>query len=430
MNPRQVTILWILAVALGLAVAIVKVRQQSAIDTATDRAPGDSLFEAFPAAEVTTVTLTDAESTLTLNKTTGGWVVAERDDYPSRTPNVLALLRTLGEIKIVQAMEAGPSFASHFGTDDDAKDADERGTTAAFADESGKEIARVTVGRNRENGGRFIRNHADESGFYAVNDLLMMFDTDPIRWLDDSFIRIENISSIHVAEADNPGIKLWHVTRETEDGDFRLADAAPGETLEATAGDSFKRLMGFARFSDVVPTAEVEARTATDAAKPRIATINTFEGFTYTFTIAPAKPQAAAADPDMPPPATDEQLLTVSVEATLPAERKKADDESDEAAAELDKAFAERIETLTKRLETERAFAGRTYVVAKSVVEPLLKERDDITAAPPEPTTATEPTPPSALEGASIGNAAGGGVTVTTPPIEIPSIPARDSEED
>jgi len=435
MNPRQVTALWIIAIVLGLAVALVKVRQQSAADTSTKRSPGDTLFEKFPAEQVSSVALTDAKGTLTLHKKDDGWVVAERDNYPARTPNVLSLIRTLAEIKIVQAMEAGPSFAPRFGMDESAKDADERGITASFADASGNEIARLSIGRTIESGGRFVRNHADETGFYAVNDMLFMFEGDPARWLDESFLRLEKIKSIHVANADNPEIKLWHVVRDAEDGDFRLADAAPGEMLEATAGDTLKRLMAFARFNDVIPAADVDARTA-DTAQARIATVTTFEGFTYTFTIVPATPKESADNPDdmFGASAGDDQLLTVSVEASLPTERKKSDDESEDASAELDKAFAERLETLTTRLNKEQTLAGRTFLVSKSIVEPLLKERDDITTGPPEPAAAT-----ATDSGPAVGGLLGpgatpaaptGGVTVTTPPIEIPVSPAVEEDNE
>jgi len=415
MNPRQVTVLWIIAVALAIAVALVKVSQQAARDTATNRSPGETLFEKFPAENVASITLTSAKETITLNKTADGWVIAERDDYPARTTNILSLLRTMSDLKIAQSMEAGPSFAPRFGMDENSRNPEDRGVTAAFADASGNEIARVSVGRILDSGGRFVRNHADESGFYTVNDMLHMFDGEPIRWLDESFVRPEKISSIRIVESTNPGVSLWHVTRDSEDADFRIADGAPGETLEASANDSFKRLMGFARFQDVIPADQVDAATA-DSPAPRIATVSTFEGFTYTFTITPALPVESDDDSGMPP-APDDQLLTITLDATLPEQRKKGEDETEEAAAELDQAFEERLAALQDKLKKEKQFAGRTFRVTKSTVEAFLKNRDDITTGPPE------------IEETG-GNQAGETrttTTVTTPPIEIP-LPANNEE--
>ncbi len=408
MNSRQVIILWIIAVALAIAVALVKVRQSSSRDTATNRTSGDTLLESFAADQVASITLADAKGSLTLNQQDGTWVVADRDNYPARVPNILTLLRTLADLKVVQAMEAGPSFAPRFGMDEASRNADNRGITATFADASGKEIARVSAGRILESGGRFVRNHGDESGFYTVNDMLHMFDTDPIRWLDDTFIRPEKISSIRVAEAGEGGLTLWHVARDAEEDDFRLADGAPGETIDTTATASLKSLMGFARFQDVVPASDVAETTASEPT-PRVATVETFEGFKYTFNIAPAKPVAAdPEDEDAMPPAPDDQLLSLTVEATLPSERKKGDDETEEVAAELDKAFTERLATVTEKLEKESALAGRTFRVTKSVVDALLKNRDDITADPPAPEETQTSTPQNNPN------------VVTTPPIEIP----------
>ncbi len=419
MNPRQVIVLWIIAVALGLAVALVKISQQAARDTATQRAPGETVFEDFPAAGVASVTLSDAGGEITIRRENGAWVVADRDDYPARASNVLAILRTLGELKVAQATEAGPSFAPHFGMDEGATTPEERGITASFADGQGAEIASFSIGRMLDSGGRFVRNHDDESGFYTVSDMLHMFDRDPARWLEDGFVRPEKISSVRVAPAADPDAPFWRVVRDSEDDDFRLADGAPGETLESSASDGFKRLMGFARFQDVVPAAEVEARTA-DSPAPRVATIGTFEGFTYTITIAPAVPGEPVDDPDAPPASTDDQLITVAVEAELPAERKADPEESEEEAAELDAAFAERHEELTAKLEKEQGFAGRTFLVSKSVVQPLLQDRDEITTGPPEPGEPSDPAAATSPPAPPVQPPAGGGTSVTTPPIEIP----------
>jgi hypothetical protein len=82
MNKRQVIILWAIALVLGLAVAAVKLTQKDATQSATNRAPGETLFEKFPATDITSVAITGAEGTVTLTRKDGKWVVAEREDYP------------------------------------------------------------------------------------------------------------------------------------------------------------------------------------------------------------------------------------------------------------------------------------------------------------------------------------------------------------
>ena len=55
MNKRQVIILWIIAIALGSAVGVVKLTQKDTSKSATARAAGQTLFESFPAADVASV---------------------------------------------------------------------------------------------------------------------------------------------------------------------------------------------------------------------------------------------------------------------------------------------------------------------------------------------------------------------------------------
>ena len=55
MNKRQVIILWVIAIALGGAVAALKLTQKDTTKSATSRAAGQTLFESFPATEISTV---------------------------------------------------------------------------------------------------------------------------------------------------------------------------------------------------------------------------------------------------------------------------------------------------------------------------------------------------------------------------------------
>jgi len=123
MNSRQVTLLWIIAIALSGAVAFVKFNQKSATDTATERSPGQTLFEEFPVANIAVIALVGAEGSVTLAKGENGWTIAERDNYPANTATINTLIRTLDELKVSQAIEAGPSFAPQFGMDEASKSA-------------------------------------------------------------------------------------------------------------------------------------------------------------------------------------------------------------------------------------------------------------------------------------------------------------------
>lgn len=422
MNKRQVVILWIIAIALAAAVAVVKLADNEDTQNTTRRGPGQTLFESFPATEVTGIEIQGATGKVSLLRKDGAWTVAERDGYPANTTYVNDLLRTLAELKVTRGMEAGPSFAPRFGMDPESTKPEDRGLTATFKDASGNELATVSLGKNISGApgsgpmggnltvGRYIRNHADESGFYAVGEMFTSVTDEVNRWLDDAFINPERIQSVSLS-AKNNGDTEWKVVRESEEAEFKLDGAAGGEVADTTATSAFKSLFSYARFNDVLPAGKLAERAKTE--EQRSALIETFDGFTYRLTITPDKESA------------DQMLLAVGVEAALQKKRNKETNETPDDAKVKDEAFANRLRTLTGKLEKEKRLEGRTFVVSKSTLDALLKDRSQMLAKAAE----------SAADGASGGQVQQlpGGIIATppanatrgeavTPPVSVPPL--------
>ena len=356
-----------------------------------------------------------AGSSVHLAKKNNSWVVAEREDYPANASNVNEFLRTLGDLKVSQGIEAGPSLARRFGMDTQASAKDDRGLTVTFKDSSGKDLATVSFGKNTSAGaednpmmgggatGRFIRNHADDSGVYVVNQSFPSLTDDAKRWLKEDFVQVEKIKSVSITQPGKADI-AWKLTRDTEEGEFKLDGAKDKETLDTTVTGPLKSLFSYARFDDVIPAAKAQAATKAD--EKRTVAIETFEGFDYTITIAPKKTDPKTDDPKdksgEQATTSDAYLLTVSVKAQIPQERKKEANEKPEDAKTKDSAFQERHKTLTEKLAKEEALAGHTYEVSKWTVESLLKDRaalikkDAAPAATPSP-GANQATPPASI---------------------------------
>lgn len=443
MNKRQVIILWVIAIVLGVVVTIVKLSQNETSRSSTKRTHGQTLFESFPANDAAGIQIQGAAGSVTLAKKDGKWTVADRNNYPANNTYVNDLLRTLADLKVTLAMEAGPSFAPRFGMDETATKAEDRGLTATFKDASGKEIAKVSLGKNIDSNaeaspmggssvGRYVRNHADESGFYAVSEMFPSVSAEAKLWLDSGFISPEKVKSITVTL---PGKTetAWKLTRDGEDAEFKLDGAAATEVPDTTATGPLKSIFSYARFEDVVPADKVAERIVTD--QKRTVTIDTFEGFVYTIAVSPAKPTAAPAAPPAAgeePPVADNFLMTVDVTADLPKERKKEDGEKPEDTKTKDTAFADRLKSLTEKLAKEKALAGITFEVGKSTVEALLKDRASIItkATPPAAEGAANTPPVQKFPGGVIAPPAG--ATATTPPIEAVtppvSVPAADED--
>lgn len=411
MNKRQVIVLWVIALVLAATVGIVKLTTKDAASSATKRAPGETLFESFPAADAAKIQIAGADNTVTVQRKDTGWVVVEREDYPARILMVNEFLRTLTDLKVTRGMEAGPSFAPRFGMDEGAKSAEDRGITATFHDASGNELAKVSLGKNIENNsdsgmmggsatvGRYIRNHADESGFYAVSEVFPSITPDFPLWLDNAFINPEKISTISLTEKGSDTV-AWKVVRESEEAEFKLENPAPGEVIEASVATPFKSLFSYARFEDVVPTAQVAEQS--DASAKRTAVIETFEGFTYHLEISPRKGKDGAV------------LMTVNISANIAKERKVEAGESPEDAKAKSEAFTTRVKSLEEKLAKESKLNGRTFELTQSTVEPLLKDRSGIVAK------AEAPAPGDGAQG-SVQQTPGG--LIATPPVQAVSEP-------
>ncbi|MGA0846417.1 MAG: DUF4340 domain-containing protein [Luteolibacter sp.] len=436
MNKRQVITLWIIAVTLAACVALLKFTSSDGKVTTLARTTGQTLFEQFPALDVASITIEGSEGTTSIRKKNQEWVVVERDDFPANTNAVNEFIRTTAELKITRGMEAGPSLAPRFGMDENASTANDRGLKIRFADSHSNDLAVISLGKDIESGGassqfggtarvgRYVRNHADETAIYAVSEMFSSISDDPSRWLDDSFFSFEKIQTVSLLEKTGEQA-AWKLTRDSESAEFKLVGASSDETVNTTAATPLKNFFSYARFNDVIPVAEIENRS--DSQNQRVAIIETFDGFTYRLSLTTLK--TAAAETEAPTSAT-EMLLSVEVEANLPEKREAAADESEEDAKAKDQEFADRIAKLKEKLDKETRFVGRTFLVNKSSVDPLLKERSELI-------TQVQETAENNQQG-SIQNLPGGVIatpprTATTPPVEAVTppiaIPPLDSAE-
>ena len=405
MSKRQVIILWAIALLLGGAVAAVKISQQKATDISTQRAPGQTLFPSFPGSQVATIEISGKKGSLSLAKKENQWVVPDRGDYPARSATVNGFLRALSDLKVTRGTEAGPSLAPRFGMDE--------GVTAAFKDASGKELAKITLGKNVDNGstpdpmtgggvtGRFIWNHADDSGFYAVSEMFSDVSESASAWLAPEFFTLLKIKSIAVSEPAT-ATPAWKVFRANETAEFSAEGAAPGEVLSPEKATELKTLFSYLSFEDVIAGEKLKERLLPDTT--RTVTVETFEGFTYQLAISSAKPSGKPTVDGSP--AGETVFLTVDVSATLPQERKKEEGEKPEDAKVKDEAFATRLKTLTEKLAAEKKLNGHTFEIDKQSAATLLLPRKAVivdaaapAAQPPAPAGPTTPAPPFHLPG-------------------------------
>ena len=404
MKPRTVIFLWIIVLALGISVYAFKKSAGNDLKITTKRTAGEKLIPDFPAKEISSINITDADFSVTLQEKDGNWSVVERDGYKANSTEIIGFLRTLINLKVTQGIEAGPSFAPRFGMDEKSTDPTQRGITATFKDASGKSLATISFGKTLDSTasssplgggsvGRFIRNHADESGFYAVSEVFPSLSADPKSWLTEDFFKIEKIQSISLTQ---PGSDKneWELERDTEEADFKFTSAFPGVKIDPAAIAPLKAFFSYAKFDDVVPTAEIEKRSTPE--KLQTATFKTFEGLTYVLKLQPSKSNS------------ENYLLNVNASGELPEKRKPAENEKPEDAAAADKAFEERCKALAENIAQAKKLEPITFEVSKFTVDALLKSRTDLMDKGPGPGPQAQPNP-----GAGLG-------PVFSPPISAP----------
>jgi hypothetical protein len=140
-------------------------------------------------------------------------------------------------------------------------------TSVEFRDASGKAIKTLTLGKKHMQGsgqdsamdemgggggypdGRYVQVSGAVGAMSVISDPLT--DVEPVagRWLNKSFFKIEKPKSISVtfAEATNS----WTLTRETEGGQWKLAEAKAEEKLDAGKSAGVTAPFGSPTLNDV-----------------------------------------------------------------------------------------------------------------------------------------------------------------------------------
>lgn len=390
MNRKQLLILLGLAVVLGFAGLKLYRGDRSSWSSGTT-GQGEKVLPNLPLNDIATITITAGTNQLSLARTNGIWRVRERAGYPANFGEISGLLIKLADLKITQVEEVGPSQLWRFGLEAPGPGTN-TATLVEFKDAAGKGVGSLLVGKQhlRKGGGRPapspFGDEMDDAGFpdgrylqpagaktvALVTDTLLNVDPAPERWLNKDFFRVEKPRSIRLAFPD--AANSWTLARESETGEWKLADARPGEQLDVSKVGNVSNPFGWPSFNDVLPP---DTTVATGLDQPTVLTIETFDDLTYTVKVGGK---------------TNENMyLTLAVATTLPAARAPGTDETPEDKERLDKEFAEKQKPIREKLAKERVLADWIYLVPAWSVENLLKPRAELLQEAP-----AEPLPPPA----------------------------------
>ena len=375
MNRKQLAILLVLVIVLGGAGLVLR-KNQTASWQGGDPSIGKKLLGDLPINDIGRLAFTQGSNQLNLVKKDDLWRVRERNNYPANYSEISDFLIKLRDLKVVQSESSTPAQLQ--------KLALVPGTTANsalvvdFKDQNDKPIKSLLLGKKHmkksdrpspmggefgeENGwpdGRFVKLGGDSAKVSLISDALANIEPRPDQWLNKDFFKVEKLRSIAVSFP--AATNSWKLTRETETGEWKLADAKPGEQLDSSKASGVANPLGSPSFADVATSTKPE-ETGLD--KPTVVTADTFDGFTYTVKVGQKT--------------NDDYPLAMSVAAQLAKERTPGKDEKPEDKVKLDKEFKDAQKKLEEKLAQEKSYEKWVYLVSTWTVEPLLKERSQL----------------------------------------------------
>jgi len=372
MNRKQLTLLIVFGVVLGgLGMWAYKTKQAPYKEST--RQMGGKLYASFPLNDVAAITIKQSDGEVNLIKKDDLWTVKERGGYPANFNNISELLRKVWEMKIAKPVRVGQSRLAQLellGPDKSPS------TLLEFKHKDSMPIEQLLLGAKhmRESpansqwgggsfpDGRYVMLGNDINSVALISDPMTSAEPRPADWLMKDWLKIENLRSISVTTTNADG--TWSLSRESATNDWKLADIKAGEDVDSSKFSSVTSALSQPSFNDVATNAAPE-QTGLD--HPRIARLETLDGFTYAIKIG-----GKTED--------ENYYFQVAVSANLPKERTAEPEEKPEDKERLDKEFAEKKQKQEEKLKAEKAFDGWTYIVSKWTIEPLLKERKDFMA--------------------------------------------------
>lgn len=375
MNRKQLTLLIVLGVVLGgLGYVSYKKRQSSferGNEHGTAAEEGQKLLKGVPASainDVAQLTIKSGPAGITLSRSGEQWTVKERGGYPANFITISELVKKFWDVKITRAVEAGPSRLPVL------KLTKAEGTLVELKDDKGKSIATLTLGKQMSKEGReddspfgggafptsrYVMRGDDLKTIALVSDPLSV-ETKPEDWLNKDWFKVEKLKSVAVVTTN--ATNNWKLMRETEGGDWKFAATNAAETLDGAKTGALSSLLTSPSFNDVLIDPKPDQAGLDKAVT---ATLETFEGFTYTLKLG----RMAAGE--------ETYAVQMSVAGNFPKERAAGKDEKPEDKTRLDKEFADKTKRLAEKLKADQAFEKWTFTVSKWTVDSLLKDRKE-----------------------------------------------------
>jgi hypothetical protein len=369
MNRKQFFVVLAVLAVLVVAAAGVVLSDRSAWTGADSRA-GQKAIPGLKISEVAEIAIRDASGELHLVRGPAGWSVRERAGFAADTDRVAAILVKLAEMKVVQSEPLVESQRARLDLLEPKDKAAGEGTVVELRDAKGGSLGRLLLGKKimrsaptalpgqaqSEATGRYLVAAADGKTVLAVGDPLNEAEAKAPAWLVKDLLRVEGSKTISSSKDGKP---RWTVTRDTESMDWKLLGSKERPDLQKAT--DLASSLGWVNLVDVVAD---PAGTDTGLDHAVVIRVETFDGLKYTLNVGKQ---------------VDANFYVRIAVAGEPAKvRKPAKGEKTEDKAKNDKAFEEQRKKLLEKVEREKKLEAWTYLVAKTGLDALLRDRQQL----------------------------------------------------
>ena len=427
MKNKQLLIAIAVLVVLGATVFFTREDSGKSSSSTGSTKSSNQVIETLDATKLASISLTDADGSVTVNQTDDVWTVTDRDGFPANFSDIQSLVNTVTELKILAKQKVGKSQLGRFELNDPgSEDAKDAGTKLELKDADGKVLQSILFGKESQGQadpsspfgpsgtGRYVL--VGENTVGEINETLSSdLKTDPADWLNkEDFLKVEKIKSIAVVQS--KAVESWALSRDKEGEDMSLVDSKEGEKLDSSKGNSAGRVFGYPSFDDVASKSAKSEDIGMD--KAVTATIDTFEGYKYVVKMAKKEEEdhyiSFTASGTRIPQEDERKVREPEVDETKPREPGK--DEKPEDKERLDKEHADSLAKLIadrekthkdnqSKLKTDRdkEFAdnlaklakleGWTFKVSSYTFDAIYKTRAEMMEEESDDTTSTDATP-------------------------------------
>ena len=346
-----------------VVVAAVMISQQRAPETSREKA---ALFPELAGRinEVSKLVVRDDQHTLTVQRISGNWSIAEADNYPALIDTVKQAVLAVADLKIVAEKTDNPDLYKRLGVED----IDSQGATSTMLtlDADGDELAGLIVGNSRRSKsavsapGLYVRIPGRPQALLVEGRLSVSADI--IQWIKRDIINIE-VDRVNAVRLQPAGGTEVNLNRDDPANDLVLQDIPAGKEQASEYLIS--------RMATVLENVYVDGVRKADnidfSSPAAVLEVTTFDGLTAGIEVAQSEEQSYAR-------------FSFAAQAGASAGTEVADDASPEAGAEEEAKLTpeQEAETLNDLLQ------GWAYQLSTSKAELYGQTLADLVREPEE----------------------------------------------